>query len=331
MKLIFRITLILVALFAVLVVSGCAPSSADDGLIFGSSYRLGSGETVDHDLVIFGGSAILEDDSKVSGSVAIFGGSLVINGEVEGDVAAFGGAVSLGDHAVVRGDVVTYGASVSRSNSAIVNGSIGSARQPIRPPLNLSPIVSNGVQMITDFIWRIFQSFALAALAVLVSLFALRPMERAGDAIVDQPVLSAGMGFLTLLVSPIILVVIAITIILSPLSLIGFITLALGALFGWLALGLVTGERLAHYLNQEWSGPVSAGVGTLVLSLAMNLIGIIPCVGWAVVAVIFLIGLGGVVLTRFGIQAYPPRPGTPSMFPPVSSVSPPGHEGGEIA
>jgi hypothetical protein len=331
MKNIWRMILAAVALLAVLAISGCAPTTADDGLIFGSSYRLGSGETINHDLAIFGGSAILEDKSKVNGSVAIFGGSLVINGEVDGDVAAFGGAVSLGEHALVTGNVVTYGASVSRSDSAIVNGSIGSARQPIRPPFNLSPIVSSGFEMVTNFIWRIFQSFALAALAVLVSLFALRPMERTGDAIVAEPVLSAGMGFLTLLVSPILLVVLAITIILSPLSLLGFLILVLAALFGWMVLGLVTGERLAHLLNQEWSGPVSAGVGTLVLSLAMNLIGVIPCVGWAVVAVIFVIGLGGVVLTRFGIQSYPPRPSSPAIFPPAPTAAPPGPEGGEIA
>ncbi len=328
MKSIVRNMMLVVGLLVTLLAAGCAPAVESDGVIFGGGYRLGPGQKVSHDLAVFGGSAILEEDSQVNGSVMVFGGSLLINGKVEGDVAAFGGVISLGDKAVVTGDVVTFGASVSRSASAIVQGSIGAARQPIRPPLNLSPIVSGGVQMVSDFIWRIFQSFALAALAVLVSLFALRPMERAGDVMVAQPAISVGMGFLTLLAGPVILVLIAITIILSPVSVIGFLVLGLGGLFGWLVLGLVTGERVAHFLHQEWSGPVCAGVGTLVLSLAMNLIGIIPCVGWAVVAVVFVIGLGGVVLTRFGSQPYPPHPAAVGFT--SAAPTPPASEGDGI-
>ena len=296
-------------LSALLVLGGCAPSSPDDGLIFGSTYTLGSGKTIDHDLAVFGGSVILEKDSTVNGSVAIFGGSLLVDGVVQGDVAAFGGVVSLKDNARVSGNILTYGASVSRSGSAVVQGSIGSGRPPVHLPNLTGTVLFSGVKAVADFFWRIFQSFALAALAVLVSLFGLRPMERAGDAMVAQAPLSAVMGFLTLLVGSLLLVLLAVTIILSPLSLAGFLLLGLGALFGWLVLGLVTGERLGRLLNQVWSGPVSAGIGTLVLTLAANLVGIIPCVGWAVVAVAFCIGLGGVVLTRFGRQVYPPAPG----------------------
>ena len=144
---------------------------------------------------------------------------------------------------------------------------------------------------------------------------------------VGQPALAAGMGLLTILAGPIALVILAITIVLSPVSLIGVLVLAVGALFGWLVLGLVTGERVAHLLKQEWSGPVSAGVGTLVLSLAMNLIGIIPCIGWAVVAVVFSIGVGGVVLTRFGIQSYPPHV-IDVLSPPPPAAPAGGDEGG---
>ena len=324
-----RFIFLFAALITILALAGCSPVSSSDGVIVGRSYRLNSGDRVDHDLVVFGGSAILEKDSTVNGSVTVFGGSIVIDGNVEGDVSAFGGVVSLGDHAVVHGNVVTFGGAVSRSDSAVVKGSVGAPRQPIRPPAILGPVVTNTFQAIGDFIWRIFQSFALAALAVLVSLFGLRPMERAGDAMVSQPALAAGMGLLTILAGPLALLILAITIVLSPVSLIGFLIMAVGALFGWLVLGLITGERVAHLLKQEWSGPVSAGVGTLVLSLGMNLIGIIPCIGWAVVAVVFSIGVGGVVLTRFGIQSYPLRP--VEVIAPPPPAAPAGGDMGGIA
>jgi len=319
MKHMNRLLLWIGMLVVLLVLAGCAPTGSSEGLIFGQSYRLGPGETIDHDLAVFGGSVILEKNSVVNGSVAIFGGSLLVDGKVTGDVAAFGGVVSLNDNAQVNGNVVTYGASVSRSESAVVSGSIGSGRAPLRLPNFVGSTVSSGVKMVADFFGRIFESFALAALAVLVSLFALRPMERAGDAMVAQAPLAAMMGVLTVIVGPVLLVLVAVTIILSPVALLGILVLGFGALFGWLVLGLVTGERLGRLFNQSWSGPVSAGVGTLVLSLAANLIGVIPCIGWIVGAVAFCVGLGGVVLTRFGTQVYPPAasiPGGPLNTPP---------------
>jgi hypothetical protein len=150
-------------------------------------------------------------------------------------------------------------------------------------------------------------------------------MERVGDAIAAKPAVSGVMGALTLVAGGSILVAVAITIILIPFTLLGLLLLALGTLYGWIVLGLITGERIAHMLNQEWSGPVSAGLGTLLITLGANLIGIIPCIGWLVVAAALFIGLGGVVLTRFGLQVYP----LPITTAPVQPPSPPG--GVEVA
>jgi hypothetical protein len=152
-------------------------------------------------------------------------------------------------------------------------------------------------------------------------------MERVGDAIAARPVAAGTMGALTLVAGGSILVAVVITIILIPFTLIGLLLLALGTVYGWMVLGLLTGERMAHLFNQEWSGPVCAGLGTLVVSLAANLIGIIPCVGWLIVAAAAFVGLGGVVLTRFGLQVYPIPPTVPSPNEPPAA--PPG--GVEVA
>ena len=303
-----RIFLLMLVVLLAAVLAGCAPSRVGDGIIIGSSYRLAKGETVNNDLAVFGGSVMLEEGSTVQGSLAVFGGSVVVDGTVDGDLAAFGGVVSLNDHAVIEGDVLTYGASVSTSEKAVVKGTIGSGKPPTRLPGTASPLASafnSWVGLVSQVFWAMFQSLALAALAVLAALFALRPMERVGDAITARPIPAGLMGALTLVAGGTILIAIVITIILIPFTLVGFLLLALGTLFGWMALGLITGERIGRMLNQEWSGPVCAGVGTLVVSLAANLIGIIPCVGWLVVAAAGFIGLGGVVLTRFGTQVYP--------------------------
>jgi len=88
----------------------------------------------------------------------------------------------------------------------------------------------------------------------------------------------------------------------------------LAMLFGWLALGMITGRQISRWLNQRWSDPVNAGVGSIVLSLVASMANIIPCVGWIVGFLISVIGLGAVVITRFGTQFY--TSGGPGPFGP---------------
>jgi hypothetical protein len=319
MKKQIRVFFFLIMVFALLALTGCAQSDAlaNTGLVVGQSYRLASGETLNEDLTIIGGSGVLEKGSKVNGDVAILGGSLSIDGEVTGDVNAMGGVVSLGNNAVIGGSVNTLGANLGRAEKSVIHGGINTGKSPLRPiQVNPTSLFAAGVKSVADFFWRIFQAFAMAALAILVSLFALRPMERAGDAMTAQPVIAGGIGLLTIIVAPALLIILLITIILSPLSLIGLLLLGVAFLFGWIVIGLVTGERLSRLVNQNWSGPVNAGIGTLVLSLMAGLLSIIPCIGWIVPFIITIVGLGGVVLTRFGMVSYPRSPTIVDMPPP---------------
>jgi hypothetical protein len=183
---------------------------------------------------------------------------------------------------------------------------------------------------ITAPLMAIFQSLALAALAIVLNLFAPRHMERTGQTAQVTPAASGGVGCLTILV----LVIMTLTIILIPISLLGFLLMGIASLFGWLALGLVVGRRIAVMLKQPWSDPVNAGVGTLVLTLLASLLNIIPCIGWIFGFLAGLIGLGAAVLTRFGTQIYPnpyapaaagPAPYTPAPpQPPVYPAPQPG-------
>ncbi|BAJ63348.1 polymer-forming cytoskeletal protein [Anaerolinea thermophila] len=307
--------------FAVVVVflfalSGCVSTTSvfsGNGAVIGQSFILREGETWDQDLSIIGGSAVLEKGSVVNGDVALIGGTLLVDGTVTGDISAMGGVISLGSHAVVEGDIVTLGANLNRDTGSVVKGqfqndfpSFSFPVQPVTPRFGIFDTLMN-------IFWRVFQAFALGALAVLVALFMLQPLERVGTTMQSTPVQSGVVGFLTFLVGLGVLLVMAITIIFLPLSLLGILALGLAWIYGWLATGLLTGEKIAELFHTSWSGPVSAGVGTLVLSLMANLLGAIPCVGWMIPFVVTMIGLGAVILSRFGTQKYPvPVPVVPS-------------------
>ncbi len=306
MKRLTTLSIVVTVFLALFLLAGCGPSySGRDGLVVGQSFRLNSGETLDQDLTITGGSAVLEQGSTLNGDIALIGGSLSINGTVNGDISAMGGVVTLGNQAVIHGNVTTVGANLSRASGAMIDGTISGEPGNITMPDVVSPVVDAG-RWVANFFWRIFQAFAVAALAVLVSLFAQRPMERAGNVISSQLILSGSLGLLTVVVLPILFAVLALTIVLAPVSVLGLLGLGIALVFGWLVTGMLVGERIGNLLHQTWSAPLCAGIGTLALALVTALLSGIACIGWILPFLVSVVGLGAVILTRFGTQSYPP-------------------------
>ncbi|MDX1437120.1 MAG: hypothetical protein R3335_09930 [Anaerolineales bacterium] len=325
-----------------------AQSSFCGGVVFGGSCTIETGTTHIDDLVVFGGFVEIETDASVRGDLVSFGGSVESNGTITGDVIILGGSIDLLENAVVEGDLAVMGGSVDRAPGATVLGDVITENSlPVTidiPFPDIPRVVIPTVRTTTfgsgfNLVWEIFWGFArvigLALIAVLVGLLAPRPTRRVARAVSDNPVPAGAYGLVTYLValpiflffSIIIIVVLAITIILLPVSIIAalfmsvvLMLLVIAALFGWIALGLEVGDRLARAFDREWPAPASTGVGTLLLSLAAVFIGIIPCLGPMVVLVISSVGLGGVLLTRFGARDYgaPVEAAAPPAIPPTT-------------
>jgi hypothetical protein len=333
MKYLSKLSLILLlVLTAVFAFPGQAHAQGpDDGkVVFGGTYRLAAGETLNGSLAIFGGTATLEKGSKVNGSVVITGGTLEIQGEVSGDITTVGGALTIGDSAHLHGSIYTVGGALNRAPGAEIDGSIvsGAPNDFSIPTPNLNRNLFNlNLNPLTDMLGRtiavIFQSFAMAVLALLVAMFLLQPTERVLGAINAQPIISGAFGLLTVIVAPALLLLLAITLILIPVSAVGAMLLVVAFAFGWIALGLELGRRMAEMFKVQWGAPVEAALGTLILSLIVSLIAQIPCIGWLAAPILGMIGLGGVVLTRFGTQAYTgSAPAAAAPYPVAPVVSP---------
>mgnify|MGYP005810448143 CR=1 FL=1 len=314
-----RIHLLLLAALVITLLAGCAPGyNSSDGLVIGASYKLSSGETLNHDLTVVGGNVTLEQNSTVNGNVAVLGGNVTADGQIKGDLTVMGGAVNLNNHAVIQGTLNAIGGSVYRASGAVVEGQTNNRNSGS----NILPTMRAPVPQNNDLaspLRVIFQSLALAALAIVVTLFAPNLMLRAGHTAQFAPAASGGVGCLTLIV----LVVMTITIILIPVSLLGFIAAALAILFGWMAIGLLVGRQFAILMKRPWSDPVSAGVGTLFVTLLVGSLNIIPLIGWIVGVLVGLIGLGAVILSRAGTQIYPPTYGSGPTSPRPGPYTPP--------
>jgi hypothetical protein len=144
-----------------------------------------------------------------------------------------------------------------------------------------------------------------AGLAVLVVIFWPKPIQRASHAIAEAPWSAAGVGVLTGIVAPVLLFVLAITICLIPLAILGLLLLIAAIVVGWIAVGYEIGLRLARAFKWSLEPAPAAGLGTLLVWAVANGIAFIPCVGWLAPLIVGTIGLGGVLLTRFGRKDYP--------------------------
>lgn len=297
-------------------------------IVMGGSFTLESGDVLDGDLVIFGGTVELEKGSLVEGNVLLLGGSATVEGEVQGDLVLLGGSADLGPAALIGGNAITLGGNLDQAEGSEIGGDVVSAdefsvpfdfklprtRYPIRPidGFRFSPIV--------DVLWFGLRSLLVAALAILVVMFWPEPTARTARAVVSQPVLSGGLGLLTVFVAPLLLIILAITIILSPVSLVAAILLVLAGVFGWIAIGREVGDRMSNAFKWDIHPAASAGLGTLALSLVIGGIGLVPCVGWIAAFVVGTIGLGAVFLTRFGSREYASTPAPAPM--PIVEESP---------
>ena len=304
-----------------------------DKFVFGGTFTLDEGDTLDGNLYVFGGFAALEEGSLVDGDVVLLGGTIEINGTVDGEIVAMGGLVSLGPSAIVEGDVSIVAGHIDRSPGAQVYGDVntgiegpvsitipGGVRAPIPGGVNF-PTIQINTNPLWEGLWVLFRSILWAAVAVLVVLFLPKNTQRIGEVAISQAPISGGLGLLTVVVAPIIFIIVAITIIGIPLSLLGVFLLFLSTAFGIIAVGTQVGQRLGRMLNQEWALAVAAGVGTFLLMLVVDgLSSAIPCSGGLAAFLLAVIGIGAVLLTRYGSRDYPsyePSPAPASETEPV--------------
>jgi len=315
---------LLACLLGLLLAFSVTPVFADRGggrVIFGQSFTLKSGEEIDGDLVVLGGSVVLERGSRVDGNVVVVGGSAKVAGEVAGDLVTFGGNVVLRSTAAVYRDFVTLGGNVQQEAGAVVRGNVVESFEskgfprfwtfPTRLSFN------RGTDLWSRSIFNVFRdifvALALAALGLLIVLFWPKQTEAVGQAVLIAPLPSAGIGLLTGVVAVVLMVLLAITICLSPVAFLLGVAMLVAGVFGWAAVGLLVGQRLLETFKVKGVTPLMAvAAGTLLISLLRA----VPCLGAIMAFVVGCAGLGAVVLTRFGRQTYP----LPAPVPPAPPV-----------
>ncbi len=332
MKAINRI-LIFIVLISVILIPTTASASGfmDDKVIFGGNFTLASGETLDGDLVVFGGNIVLKESSSVNGDVVVMGGNVILNGTINGNLVSLGGMVELQQFARINGDLTVLGGSFEQADGAHITGNIVTEENiPFKftRPDNVG--LFNGDFSALRFqqlpfvsaSWFFFRILIWTGLAILIALFIQDQAAVINRAAFGEPVMSilAGMG--VIIVAPLVLIALIVTILLSPVSLIGIFALIAAWVVGLVAASIEVGKKLAESLNQSWPIPILAGRSMFIRSLFFNGFSpLVPCVGWLPRFVLGTCVMGEVILTRFGSREYPESDGIDT--PPLEDLPPP--------
>jgi len=346
-----RWPLTLITLLTVLLLPAI-PAWADDGptgdgvVIVGKDYTVEADERIDGDLVLISGDLTIEEDSQVDGTVVVWNGSAEIEGHVEGDVVVSLGDITLGPGAEIQGNVVcSWNCDLERDDEAQVEGSIteGSSWQAFTPEFSPPPapldFLSSGLETLGRWIYRLARAvLSVLVLAVIAGLLAAVWPHQTSEVtrtVRGFPWVSAGIGLLTALAAFILVVALALTVCLAPLAILASLALGAAAVFGWISVGALLGDRLLRSLNVRGITPLWAAVsGTLVITLIVVMtdltLSLIPCLKpliWLVTLALGAAGLGAVILTRFGTVAYQPQAPatqTPTLSPtePSAEVEP---------
>lgn len=291
----------------------------DDGVvIWNEDYTLDEGQRLAGDLVVFNGNATLKASSLVEGSVVVWNGNAEVAGTIEKDLVVSNGRIHLDSSAWVQGDAVcTWNCDLEQEEGARLDGKrieglpMGGFRQPeftwTQPPF--VDFWASGPGWLLNKAFEALRALiailVIAAIAGLVALVMPQQMARVGQTVFEAPWVSLGVGLLTVFAAIALMVLLVLTICLPPL--VAF-ALAAAGVFGWVCVGALIGERLLAALKVREVTPLWAAVlGTLFITLISVGLGVALCLaplGWLLTLATGCLGLGAVVLTRFGTRPY---------------------------
>jgi uncharacterized RDD family membrane protein YckC len=262
--------------------------------VFGSADSAG---TVSDSVVAVFGDA--RSSGSVGDSIVSVLGDVYVDGKVDGTVVSVLGNVQLGPRAEVGGGVVDIFGTLERSPSAIVHGGVERIfSTSFTPGLHswLRSALLYGRLLSFDPGARWAWGFALALLALYVLLAALFPeaVTHGVDTLTRHPGESLLAAILALLVSPLLFVVLAITVIgVALVPIVWFCVSVFGKVvaLGWIGsrvLAVPAREGQAHVARQPALAVLIGGAIVLLLYL-------IPLLGLFIYALLGALGFGAVV------------------------------------
>jgi hypothetical protein len=273
--------------------------------------RIGGGQVavygnVGDDVLIGGGQVDIGKSSVIGGSLISGAGILTVEGEVKEDIRGGMGMLIL--NGIVGKDViVTIEDTMSISDSAVIGGHLKYSallESTVPPNVVRGEVAFNQFERETVlenltyifFISKVLSLISALILALFLVLLIPKALTRSAKITKDNILKTFGVGLLTMIVAFIAALILLVTIV--GIS-VGLVILAILSVFIYFAKVFVSVWLASYVFNfkKKISHIKLFGMISLAL-LAYYLIGLIPFVGWAINAILFLVGIGAIVLLK---------------------------------
>lgn len=265
---------------------------------------------VARDVVAIRGNIRVEPGAEARDAVAILGNVVLEPGAHARQAVAIGGDVRLGPGAEVEKDAVSIGGDVVREPSSEVGGEtvgIGIPALSGLTGLAGSHLFSRPTSAVFVLAQMLAKFAVFFALGVLILVLFPRRVEVVATSFTSSPWKSVLTGVLGLVLTPIVIVLLVVTIIGIPLVPVAALLLVAAGVLGFTALAFHVGRSLPLRLER----------GTAVLQLAIGtaivvLVTAVPVLGGMAWFGAALLTFGAVIRSRFGSQ----QPALPTSIPP---------------
>lgn len=280
-----------------------------NGNIRAAGGTLNLGAQVGRNVSVAGGTIVIEPSSKIKGSLSSAAGSLQVFGSVDKGVNVTGGDVTLADGIGSR--VMAAVGNLTVGSKAVINGDLtfwSSHNASIAKEASISgqvvhnqPPQPTGNQQSARNAFMVFRSVFLAfafifqlILGLLLLWLLPNATQKAADIIRGKPLMATLWGLVMVLLTPIVIVVLFLTLIGIPFALLLLFGYSLIVYISGIFTSLTLGQLILRSVHPDSHRMIAFVVGLIVLSF----LSIIPILGGVVSFISVLLGVGGLLLTK---------------------------------
>ncbi|MDI6902473.1 MAG: hypothetical protein QMC77_01895 [Methanocellales archaeon] len=260
----------------------------DNAMIFGGNIAVGEGSHIGRDLNVGGGNVEIYGD--VGGDLDGGGGNIKLAGTIGGDVSlSSDNVIKVLPSAEIKGNF-DYSSKVSAEipeNTVMGKITHKIPTEPAPKKAFESPILS-----------KLWGFLSLLVVGIIIVSFAPRLTLQVHNTILTSFWKSIGVGFLFLIVVPILSIILLVTIIGIPVALIILVSYIIALYVSKVFVGFSLGQIILERLKKETKSLIwPLAMGLLLIALVTS----IPVIGFFVSLICIVLGFGALLMVQRGI------------------------------
>ena len=263
-------------------------------------------------VTVGGGTVTITDSAIISGSLtggagtlSVFGpvgkgmtigsGDATIGNTVGGEITAGVDQLTLTSQAKVQGDLNYWSSQKAQiANEASIAGEINYHLSENNTTPKEAPKAMGEAFAGLGFSFKLFEALAAFIVGALIIRFSPVYIKRVTDASLARPWRYLAIGFVTVVITPILIGLLFVTLLGIPLAILLLVLYILELYIAKIFTALLIGQKLFEMLKQNGNLYILLLVG-IVVGIILE---IIPVVGWLILLVVYFIAFGGLVDTK---------------------------------